>query len=49
LHHKPASGALGVVRTMEDDVVAYVCRNDLRESIRRFIAEALPYCWPDQT
>jgi len=42
LHRKPASnGALGVVRTLEDDVVAYVCRNDLRESIRRFIAEAL--------
>ena len=42
LHCKPASaGALGVVRTLEDDVVAYVCRNDLRESIREFIAEAL--------
>jgi len=42
LHRKPASGgALGVVGTLEDDVVAYVCRNDLRESIRRFIAEAL--------
>jgi hypothetical protein len=42
LHRKPASsGALGVVRTLEDDVVAYVCRNDLRESIRRFIVEAL--------
>lgn len=42
LHRKPASsGALGVVRTLEDDVVAYVCRNDLRESIREFITEAL--------
>ncbi len=42
LHRKPANaGALGVVRTLEDDVVAYVCRNDLRESIRKFIAEAL--------
>jgi hypothetical protein len=43
LHRKPAAsaGALGVVRTLEDDVVAYVCRNDLRESIREFIAEAL--------
>lgn len=42
LHRKPASdGALGIVRTLEDDVVAYVCRNDLRESIREFIAEAL--------
>lgn len=42
LHRKPASsGALGVVSTLENDVVAYVCRNDLRESIREFIAEAL--------
>lgn len=42
LHRKPAdSGAMGVIRTLEDDVVGYVCRNDLRESIRRFIAEAL--------
>ncbi len=42
LHRKPASsGALGVIGTLEDDVVAYVCRNDLRESIREFIAEAL--------
>jgi hypothetical protein len=42
LHRKPASsGTLSVIRTLEDDVVAYVCRNDLRESIRAFIAEAL--------
>jgi hypothetical protein len=49
LHRKPAdsgaksasSGALGVIRTLEDDVVGYVCRNDLRESIREFITEAL--------
>jgi hypothetical protein len=42
LHRQPSgSGALGVVRTLEDDVVAYVCRNNLRESIREFIAEAL--------
>jgi hypothetical protein len=42
LHRKPASGGgLSIVRTLEDDVVAYVCRNDLRESIRNFIAEAL--------
>jgi len=32
---------LGVVRTIEDDVVAYVCRNNLRESIREFLTEAL--------
>ena len=42
LHRQPASsGALGVISTLEDDVVGYVCRNDLRESIRAFIAEAL--------
>lgn len=42
LHSKPANrGAPGVIRTLEDDVIAYVCRNDLRESIRKFIAEAL--------
>ena len=32
---------MGTVRALEDDVVAYVCRNDLRERIREFIAEAL--------
>jgi hypothetical protein len=42
VHREPASGGvLGVIRTLEDDVVSYVCRNDLRESIRQFIAEAL--------
>jgi len=42
LHQQPdITGALGVIGTLEDDVVAYVCRNDLRESIRKFIAEAL--------
>lgn len=39
---QPGGSALsGVVRTLEDDVLAYICRNDLRESIREFIAEAL--------
>jgi hypothetical protein len=32
---------LGTVMTLEDDVVAYVCRNDLRESVRSFIKEAV--------
>jgi hypothetical protein len=42
LHRQPASfGPLGTIRTLEDDVVAYVCRNDLRERIRDFIEEAL--------
>jgi hypothetical protein len=42
LHREPDhSGAMGVIRALEDDVVAYVCRNDLRERIRQFIGEAL--------
>ena len=42
LHRAPkSSGVLGVVRTLEDDVVAYVCRNNLRESIKEFVTEAL--------
>jgi hypothetical protein len=42
LHREPdRSGALGVIRTLEDDVVAYVCRNDLRERVREFIGESL--------
>jgi hypothetical protein len=35
------SGSAGIVRTLEDDVIAYVCRNDLRERIREFISEAV--------
>jgi hypothetical protein len=38
--NKPGGSLLGTVMTLEDDVVAYVCRNDLRESIRAFIREA---------
>ncbi len=34
-------GLLGTVRQLEDDVCAYVCRNDLRERVRGFIWEAL--------
>ena len=39
----PVSGgqSAGIIRTLEDDVIAYVCRNDLRERIRQFISEAL--------
>jgi len=35
------AGLPGVIRTLEDDVVAYVARNDLREPVRRFVAEVL--------
>ena len=42
LHRTPASsGLMGTILALEDDVVAYVCRNDLRERIKEFIAEAL--------
>src|SRR5258708_17036429 len=34
-------GLLGTVRQLEDDVCAYLCRNDLRERVRGFIWEAL--------
>jgi len=39
--NQPGGSLLGTVMTLEDDVVAYVCRNDLRESVRVFIREAL--------
>jgi hypothetical protein len=39
--NQPGGGLVGTVLTLEDDVVAYVCRNDLRESIRAFIREAV--------
>ena len=35
------SGALNVLRTVEDDVAAYVCRNDLRVRVRDFVRNAL--------
>jgi hypothetical protein len=42
LHREPGSGGTpDIIRTLEDDVVSYVCRNSLRESIREFVAEAL--------
>ncbi len=34
-------GLLATLRQLEDDVCAYVCRNDLRERVRGFIWEAL--------
>jgi hypothetical protein len=37
---KPA-GMLGTLLQVEDDVCAYVCRNDLRERIRSFVRAAL--------
>jgi hypothetical protein len=39
--NQPGGGLIGTVLTLEDDVVAYVCRNDLRESVRAFIREAV--------
>ena len=45
---RPASGAadapsglLATLRTLEADVAAYICRNDLRERVRSFVFEAL--------
>jgi hypothetical protein len=39
--NQPGGGPLATVLALEDDVVAYVCRNDLREGVRAFIREAL--------
>ncbi|GAC1651093.1 MAG: hypothetical protein NVS4B8_25830 [Herpetosiphon sp.] len=43
------SGLLGVLRALETDVAAYICRNDLRERVRSFVFEALlrVCCRPD--
>jgi hypothetical protein len=38
--HAP-SGLLATVRQLEDDVAAYVCRNDLRVRVRAFVRDAL--------
>lgn len=35
------AGLPGIVRTLEEDVVAYVARDDLREPVRAFMAEVL--------
>jgi hypothetical protein len=39
--NQPGGGLVATIMALEDDVVAYVCRNDLRESIRAFIREAV--------
>lgn len=35
------TGPFAVLRNIEDDVAAYVCRNDLRQRVRDFVREAL--------
>lgn len=35
------SGPFTVLRNVEDDVAAYVCRNDLRQRVRDFVRQAL--------
>ncbi len=43
-HPAPAAqptGLLATIRNLEDDVAAYVSRNDLRERVRGFVREAL--------
>jgi hypothetical protein len=39
--NQPGGGLVATIMALEDDVVAYVCRNDLREGIRGFIREAV--------
>ncbi len=36
-----ADNAFTILRQLEDDVAAYVCRNDLRERVRSFVRDAL--------
>jgi hypothetical protein len=36
-----SSGPLAVWDTIQDDIATYVCRNDIREDVRLFVAEAL--------
>lgn len=40
-YHKDSSGPLATLRQLENDVAAYVCRNDLRERVRGFVRDAL--------
>ncbi len=40
-YHEDASGLLATVRQLENDVAAYVCRNDLRTRVRGFVRDAL--------
>jgi hypothetical protein len=39
--HEDGSGVLATVRQIENDVAAYVCRNDLRTRVRGFVRDAL--------
>jgi len=41
IHPQAASGGLGVLRTVEDDVAAYVTRNEHRERVRMFLRDAV--------
>ncbi|MGH2364974.1 MAG: hypothetical protein ACRDHX_10035 [Chloroflexota bacterium] len=46
LHLQPAEGAasdglLGVLRALENDIAAYVCRDSLRERLRAFVRRSL--------
>ena len=36
-----SAGSMNVLRALEADVAAYVCRNDLRERVRGFVQEAI--------
>lgn len=40
-YHEDVSGLLPTVRQLENDVAAYVCRNDLRTRVRGFVRDAL--------
>jgi hypothetical protein len=37
----PDEGLLGTMCALEDDLATYICRNDLRERVRSFVAQAL--------
>ncbi len=38
---QPPGGLIATLRALENDVAAYVCRNDLRERVRSFVREGL--------
>lgn len=40
-YHEDTSGLFSTVRQLENDVAAYVCRNDLRTRVRGFVRDAL--------
>lgn len=39
--HRNPTGMLAVLRQLENDVAAYICRNELRERVRCFVLDAL--------